>query len=91
MISELVDNVLLVSEEDLAAHIRDSLRSRAVLIEAAAAAPFAALERYGSAWAGKTVVLVQTGATRLDELRAVIGTEGQEITGVRWDGAAERA
>ena len=51
-----------------------------MLIEAAAAAPFAALEHYGSAWVGRTVVLVQTGANiALDELRAVVGVEGQQL------------
>jgi len=85
VISDLVDSILLVSEEDLAAHIRDSLSTRAVLIEAAAAAPFAALERYGSAWAGRTVVLVQTGSNiSLDELRAVVGPEAAGNGGVRW-------
>jgi threonine dehydratase len=85
VISDLVDSILLVSEEDLAAHIRDSLSTRAVLIEAAAAAPFAALERYGSAWAGRTVVLVQTGSNiSLDELRTVVGPEAAVNGGVRW-------
>jgi threonine dehydratase len=85
VIRELVDDMILVSEEDLAAHIRESLRTRAVLIEAAAAAPFAALERHGASWRGRTVVLVQTGANlSLDELRAVIGAGDDKDDGVRW-------
>jgi threonine dehydratase len=77
VIQELVDDVVLVPEASLGEHIRESLRTRAVLIEAAAAAPFAALERYGRSWAGRTVVLVQTGANlSLDELRSLINNDG---------------
>jgi threonine dehydratase len=89
-IRELVDDVVLVSEDDLRSHIRESLRARAVLIEGAAAASFAALERYGSRWVGRTVVLVQTGANlSLAELEAVIDNGGREPRPVRWDGGAK--
>lgn len=85
VIRDMVDRVVLVREEDLAAHIRYSLRTRAVLIEAAAAAPFAALERYGADWAGRTVVLVQTGSNiSLDELRAVVGPGPDEDGTAQW-------
>jgi threonine dehydratase len=91
-IRDLVDDIVLVSEDDLRTHIRESLRARAVLIEGAAAASFAALERYGSRWAGRTVVLVQTGANlSLAELEAVLDNGGRELRPVRWDaGGADR-
>jgi threonine dehydratase len=85
-IRQLVDDIVLVSEDDLRRHIRESLRSRAVLIEGAAAASFAALERYGWRWAGRTVVLVQTGANlSLAELEGVLQNGGGELRPVRWD------
>jgi threonine dehydratase len=59
---ELVDDMVLVSEAELYAEIREALASRATLIEGAAAAAFAGLRRYGSGWDGACTVLVQTGA-----------------------------
>ena len=50
VIRELVDDMCLVSEAELRREIRESLDSRATLIEGAAAASFAALRRYGSSW-----------------------------------------
>jgi threonine dehydratase len=61
VIQELVDEMYLVTEAELRAEIRESLATRATLIEGAAAAPFAALRRYGADWPSR-VVLVQSGA-----------------------------
>jgi threonine dehydratase len=82
VIRALVDDMVLVSEDELASQIRESLRSRAVLIEAAAAAPFAALERHGASWKGRTVVLVQTGSNlSVEELRAVLDGDAAAVAG----------
>lgn len=62
VIRELVDDMVLVSETELYAEMREALASRATLIEGAAAAAFAGLRRYGSVWDGACIVLVQTGA-----------------------------
>lgn len=74
VIREMVDEMYLVSEAALRAEIRHSLDTRATLIEGAAAAPFAALRRYGADWPDRTV-LVQSGANlALDELRTILET-----------------
>lgn len=76
VIRELVDEMCLVSEAELRAEIRESLATRATLIEGAAAAPFAALRRYGTSWPAGPTVLVQTGANlSLRELRAVLADD----------------
>jgi len=76
VIRELVDDMCLVSEAELRREIRDSLVSRATLIEGAAAASFAALRRYGSSWQSRCTVLIQTGANiSLPELESVLAAE----------------
>jgi threonine dehydratase len=74
VIRDLVDEMYLVSEAELRAEIRHALATRATLLEGAAAAPFAALRRYGADWPTQTV-LVQSGANlSLDELERVLAT-----------------
>jgi threonine dehydratase len=73
VIQDLVDDMCLVSEADLRWEIRESLVSRATLIEGAAAASFAGLRRYGSTWDSGCTVLVQTGANiSLAELESAL-------------------
>jgi threonine dehydratase len=75
VIQELVDEMCLVSEAELAREVQDALAIRATLIEGAAAAPFAALRRYSDAWASGCTVLVQSGANiSLAELQTVLAT-----------------
>jgi len=80
VIQDLVDEMYLVSEAELRAEIRHALATRATLLEGAAAAPFAALRRYGADWPTRTV-LIQSGANlSLAELEWVLasGTAGGE-------------
>lgn len=71
---DLVDEMVLVSEAELRAEIREALVSRATLIEGAAAAAFAALRRYGISW-GTRIVLIQTGANvSLAELESALAS-----------------
>jgi threonine dehydratase len=75
-IQENVDDMVLVTEAELRREIRQSLASRATLIEGAAAAGFAALRRYGGDWDSPCTVLVQTGANiSLQELESVLAAE----------------
>jgi threonine dehydratase len=75
VIRELVDEMYLVSEAELRAEIRHALATRATLLEGAAAAPFAALRRYGADWPTRTV-LIQSGANlSLAELEWVLAGE----------------
>jgi threonine dehydratase len=79
VICDLVDDMVLVSETELRAEIRDALASRATLIEGAAAAAFAALRRYGSSWGSACPVLVQTGANvSLGELESALAVPPPE-------------
>ena len=67
--------------DDLRAEIRHALATRATLIEGAAAAPFAALRRFGAAWPTRTV-LIQSGANlSLAELQWVLADEDGERKG----------
>lgn len=73
VIRELVDDMVLVSEAELRAEMREALATRATLIEGAAAAAFAGLRRYGSGWGDACTVLVQTGANAsLAELESAL-------------------
>lgn len=75
VIQELVDEMYMVSEAEIGREIRDALAIRATLIEGAAAAPFAALRRYGDSWPRGSTVLVQTGANiSIAELQTVVTT-----------------
>jgi len=76
VVQNYVDDMCLVSEAELRFEIRQSLISRATLIEGAAAAPFAGLRRYGHSWDSRCTVLVQTGANlSLQELESVLAAE----------------
>jgi len=75
VIQELVDEMYLVSEAELRAEIRHALDTRATLIEGAAAAPFAALRRYGAAWPTRTVLIQSGGNLALAELEWVLSGE----------------
>jgi threonine dehydratase len=75
VIQELVDEMYLVSEAELRAEIRHALDTRATLIEGAAAAPFAALRRYGAAWPTCTVLIQSGGNLALAELEWVLSGE----------------
>ena len=87
VIRELVDDMCLVSEAELRREIRDSLASRATLIEGAAAASFAALRRYGSSWQSRCTVLIQTGANiSLPELERCSRRRAGELRRLRWAG-----
>jgi threonine dehydratase len=78
VIVDLVDEMYLVSEAELRAEIRHALATRATLIEGAAAAPFAALRRFGAAWPTRTV-LIQSGANlSLAELQWVLASDGSQ-------------
>jgi threonine dehydratase len=75
VIQDLVDEMYLVSEIELRAEIRHALATRATLIEGAAAAPLAALRRFGASWPTRTV-LIQSGANlSLAELEWVLSSE----------------
>jgi threonine dehydratase len=80
VIQDLVDDMCLVSEADLRREIRESLVSRATLIEGAAAASFAGLRRYGSGWQSRCTVLIQTGANMsLPELESVLAADRASV------------
>jgi threonine dehydratase len=79
VIRDHVDELRLVSENDLARHVVRVLDRTGALIEPAAAAPFALLERTGSAWDGARVVLLQTGGSiAVDELRTLLAAHPEE-------------
>ena len=61
IMQRLVDDMLLVSEDELIQAIGQLVRSHAILVEGAGAAPLAALLRYAPRFAGQTVVLVLSG------------------------------
>lgn len=74
VMQELVDDMLLVSEEELMHSIGHLARAHGILVEGAGAAGLAALLRYATRFEGQTVVLVLSGRN-LDVglLRAAIG------------------
>jgi len=67
-IRRLVDEVCLVSEEEMLRGIRALLFEEHVVAEAAGAAPLAALLQNRTAYAGRSVVLLVTGANITHEL-----------------------
>ena len=67
-IRRLVDEVCLVSEEEMLRGIRALLFEEHVVAEAAGAAPLAALLQNSTAYAGRSVVLLVTGANITHEL-----------------------
>jgi threonine dehydratase len=56
-----VDDMLLVSEDEMYRAIGQLVRTHAIVTEGAGAAPLAALMRYAAQFAGQRVVLVLTG------------------------------
>jgi threonine dehydratase len=68
VIRELVDEVCLVSEDELLYGIRTLLFEEHVVAEAAGAAATAAYLQNQAAYAGRTVVLLVTGANIPHEL-----------------------
>ena len=68
MIRELVDEVVLVSENELLQAMRTLLLEEHVVAEAAGAAATAAYLQNITAYAGRTVVLLVTGSSIPDEL-----------------------
>ena len=76
VINQLVDDMLLVSEEDLRRQILRILKSIGEIAEGAGAAPFAALEVHGREWTGKTVLVLTGGNIAFEDLRRLIVAEG---------------
>lgn len=74
VMQELVDDMLLVSEQELLHAIDHLIRAHGILVEGAGAAGLAAVLRYAPRFAGQTVALVLSGRN-LDVglLRAAIG------------------
>ncbi|MCW5851684.1 MAG: threonine/serine dehydratase [Anaerolineae bacterium] len=74
-----VDDVVTVREEDLRRGIVRTLAATGNVAEGAGAAAVAALERYGSRWAGQRVVaLLSGGNIDLADLRATLTQYGDE-------------
>jgi len=77
IMQELVDEMLLVSEQELLHAIGQLVQAHGILVEGAGAAAVAALLRYAPRFAGQTVALVLSGRN-LDvaSLRTAIGGVG---------------
>jgi len=74
-IRQYVDEMRLVSEDDLRRAILTVLETTGQVAEGAGAAPFAALERFGSDWpAGKTVLILSGGNLPPETLRGLLQT-----------------
>lgn len=61
VIKDAVDDMVLVGEAELRNSIVTVLQTTGQIAEGAAAAPFAALTRYGASWSQQRVVLLLTG------------------------------
>jgi threonine dehydratase len=61
VIKDTADEMLLVSDAELRSSIVTVLQTTGQIAEGAAAAPFAALSRYGASWSQKRVALLLTG------------------------------
>jgi threonine dehydratase len=73
VMQELVDDMLLVSEQELLHAIGHLVRAHGILVEGAGAAGLAGLLRYAQRFAGQTVVLVLSGRNLdVDSLRTAI-------------------
>jgi threonine dehydratase len=71
-----VDEIVLISEEEIREALKLILVHHHVLIEGAAALPVAALLQNPQRWQGKTVVLVLSGSKiSLDTLRTILNQE----------------
>lgn len=74
VMQELVDDMLLVSEQELLHAIAQLVRTHGILVEGAGAAALAAVLRYAPRFAGQTVVLVLSGRNLdVESLRAALG------------------
>ncbi|MEJ2086795.1 MAG: threonine/serine dehydratase [Acidobacteriota bacterium] len=74
---EVIDDFLLVDEGEILAAIRHMLTRHHLLIEGAAALPIAALLQSARRFAGKSVVLILTGARlSMNALARVVSAEG---------------
>ncbi|MFZ1753360.1 MAG: threonine/serine dehydratase [Caldilineaceae bacterium] len=74
VIQQLVDDMLLVSEQELLQSIGHLVRIHGILVEGAGAAGLAALLRYAPRFAGQTVALVLSGRNLdVESLRIAIG------------------
>ncbi len=77
LVNEVVDDMLLVSEDEMKAAMANYWRSTGHLPEGAGVAALAAALRYRDQFAGKTICLLATGANVDDGLRKeVIGNHG---------------
>jgi threonine dehydratase len=77
LVNEVVDEMLLVSEDEMKAAMANYWRSTGNLPEGAGAAALAAALRYREKFAGKTICLLATGANVDEGLRKeVIGKDG---------------
>ena len=74
VMQELVDDMLLVSEQALLHAIGQLVRAHGILVEGAGAAALAAMLRYASRFVGQTVVLVLSGRNLdVGSLRTALG------------------
>jgi threonine dehydratase len=74
VMQELVDEMLLVSEQELIQSIGHLVRAHGIVVEGAGAAALAAALRYAPRFAGQTVALVLSGRNLdVGSLRAAIG------------------
>ena len=78
-----MDDLVTVTEDDLRRGIARLLDATGNVAEGAGAAAVAALERYGSRWAGKRVVaLLSGGNIDVADLRAILAQYADEGGGV---------
>ena len=74
VMQELVDDMLLVSEQELLRSIGHLVRTHGIVVEGAGAAALAATLRYAPRFAGQTVALVLSGRNLdVGSLRTAIG------------------
>ena len=77
IMQELVDDMVLVSEQELLHAIGQLVQAHGILVEGAGAAAVAALLRYAPRFAGQTVALILSGRNLdLASLRMAIGGLG---------------
>ena len=79
---DLLDTVVIVSEEDLVAAMAVAVATHGVHVEGAAAASIAAVERFGAELPGEAVGLVLTGNwASLDELTRAVARSAEVLAG----------
>ena len=79
IMKDRIDDIVLVSEQEMRRAIVTLLDSAHMLAEPSGAAPLAAALKMGARLRGKKVVLVLTGANiTLEQLRAVLAEEGAD-------------